>query len=348
MSDIFISYAREDRAKAEAIARLFQEQGWSVWWDREMVPGASFDQVIEKELAAAKCVVVLWSKQSVGANWVKAEASEGVTRGVLVPIMIEQTNLPLEFRRLHTADVSGWNDGDQHPEMDAVLKAVATQIKAPLRSLPQKPRARLSRTMILCLVGAASLLALGLYAKFHQAPVSSSDHKQLESTGTELVRTQNLGLEFWQQNQERPMFSEAHYNSIVRVKMKREPFEIRSPKTKAVLQICAWTDDSIFAQIDQGKSVGDIFYFAEGHGMADTASGSAQLFLTNEANHYFDEGRRRPISAQQDSIFISKIRNDQGPVLDWPTLYLVVFIDENENGVVDNGEFDRIVLEFEK
>ena len=62
MSDIFISYAREDRDKAKALAELFQHQDWSVWWDRNIPPGRSFDEVIEEALGAAKCVVVLWSK----------------------------------------------------------------------------------------------------------------------------------------------------------------------------------------------------------------------------------------------------------------------------------------------
>ncbi len=58
MSDIFISYAREDRKKIEAIAKRFENQGWSVWWDRKIPPGKTFSQVIEEELADARCVVV--------------------------------------------------------------------------------------------------------------------------------------------------------------------------------------------------------------------------------------------------------------------------------------------------
>ena len=80
MSDIFISYAREDRAKAKALAELFQQQDWSVWWDRSIPPGRSFDEVIEEALGAAKCVVVLWSKNSASSDWVKGEAAEGLRR----------------------------------------------------------------------------------------------------------------------------------------------------------------------------------------------------------------------------------------------------------------------------
>jgi hypothetical protein len=98
MSDIFISYAREDRDKAKALAKLFQQQDWSVWWDRN-IPGRSFDEVIEEALGAAKCVVVLWSKNSASSDWVKGEAAEALQRKILVPVRIESANVPLEFRR---------------------------------------------------------------------------------------------------------------------------------------------------------------------------------------------------------------------------------------------------------
>lgn len=34
MSDISLSYAREDRTKARTLADLFEECGWTVWWDQ--------------------------------------------------------------------------------------------------------------------------------------------------------------------------------------------------------------------------------------------------------------------------------------------------------------------------
>ena len=62
MADIFISYAREDRQKAEQLAHALECQGWSVWWDRTIPTGKSFDKVTQEALDAAQCVVVLWSK----------------------------------------------------------------------------------------------------------------------------------------------------------------------------------------------------------------------------------------------------------------------------------------------
>jgi len=43
MADIFISYASEDRQRAGALAETLGARGWSVWWDREIPLGQSFD-----------------------------------------------------------------------------------------------------------------------------------------------------------------------------------------------------------------------------------------------------------------------------------------------------------------
>jgi hypothetical protein len=76
MADIFISYASEDRNKAEELAETLSTHGWSVWWDRKIPLGKSYDEVIEKALGESKCVIVLWSAVSVVSEWVRNEASE--------------------------------------------------------------------------------------------------------------------------------------------------------------------------------------------------------------------------------------------------------------------------------
>lgn len=126
MSDIFISYASHDRAKAKILAETLQQRGWSVWWDRNIPPGRSFDQVIEEALAAAKCVIVLWSRASASSDWVKTEAAEGARRRILVPALIENVTIPLEFRRIQTANLSDWHGSSPHSDFDELLQAVAT------------------------------------------------------------------------------------------------------------------------------------------------------------------------------------------------------------------------------
>lgn len=125
MSDIFVSYAREDRSKAQDIAEALQDQGWTVWWDRNIPPGKTFDEVISKALNTAKCVIVLWSEASARSDWVKEEANEGARRHILVPVLIEDVEIPLGFRRIHSAMLVGWTKHSETSEFNQFLQAVA-------------------------------------------------------------------------------------------------------------------------------------------------------------------------------------------------------------------------------
>ncbi|MGA9600392.1 MAG: toll/interleukin-1 receptor domain-containing protein [Methylocystis sp.] len=70
MCDIFISYASEDRSRAENFARALEAYGWSVFWDRTIRVGSTWRDTIGKQLKSARCVIVLWSKDSIESDWV--------------------------------------------------------------------------------------------------------------------------------------------------------------------------------------------------------------------------------------------------------------------------------------
>jgi hypothetical protein len=129
MTDVFVSYASADRDRAKAVADALAAQGWSVWWDRTIPPGKQFDQVIEEALDAASCVVVLWSRASVASNWVKTEAAEAMRRNVLVPALIEDARIPLEFRRVQAADLSQWRGEGSHPEFEKCCQSIREHLQ---------------------------------------------------------------------------------------------------------------------------------------------------------------------------------------------------------------------------
>jgi hypothetical protein len=125
MTDIFLSYSREDRSVVDSVAEALLAAGYQVWWDREIPVGYSYDEFIRLQLQRAKAVVVAWSPQSAASEYVRWEALQARDRGVLVPILIEQSELPPEFFWVQAADLTDW-DGDQlHPEWTRVLDAMA-------------------------------------------------------------------------------------------------------------------------------------------------------------------------------------------------------------------------------
>lgn len=111
MSDIFVSYKKEDAGRVVRLVEALRAEGFSVWWDHGIAPGAQWDETIKTQLNAAKVVVSVWSKLSVDAPWVKEEAGVGKQRGILLPVTIDDVSPPLGFSLIQAANLVGW-DGD--------------------------------------------------------------------------------------------------------------------------------------------------------------------------------------------------------------------------------------------
>ena len=109
MADVFISYARADRQKIAKLAAALEAQGFSVWWDRQILGGAEFAKDIERELQAAKVAVVAWSVQGNDSPWVRDEATIAQRQGKLVPISLDGSEAPMGFGQFQAIDFAGWS-----------------------------------------------------------------------------------------------------------------------------------------------------------------------------------------------------------------------------------------------
>ena len=128
MADVFVSYARSDKARVAPLVAAIEAKGWSVWWDPEITPGQEFDDQIEAEIDAAKAVLVVWTPVSVASRWVRGEAREAAERGILVPVRFEQARLPMDVRAIHTSDLDGWGEDPGSPQAQEFLRALASMI----------------------------------------------------------------------------------------------------------------------------------------------------------------------------------------------------------------------------
>ncbi len=164
MADVFVSYASADRERARSLSEVLGARGWTVWWDRTIPPGRVFDEVIQDELNAAKCVVVLWSPASVRSNWVKTEAAEAAARGVLVPALVDDVAPPIEFKRIQAANLTEWDGDAGHAEVATLLASVDRLVRggAPpvVAPAPRPPPPRSAGRGAGLLAGAIALAAV--------------------------------------------------------------------------------------------------------------------------------------------------------------------------------------------
>lgn len=93
-----------------------------MWWDAQLHSGETFDEVIERELRAAKAVVVLWSPRSVASRWVRAEATLADRDNKLVPIIIEPCNRPIIFELTHAAELAEWTGDTSEANYQTLIR----------------------------------------------------------------------------------------------------------------------------------------------------------------------------------------------------------------------------------
>ena len=127
--DVFVSYAREDRARVEMLVRSLEAEGFTIWWDHDLTPGQTWDAVLEERLATARCVLVVWSGISVAKRWVREEASRAADRLVLVPARIDDVEPPFGFTRFHTASLVDWNGESATSEFRSLVDGIAALVR---------------------------------------------------------------------------------------------------------------------------------------------------------------------------------------------------------------------------
>lgn len=129
MADVFISYKAERRPAVHYLARVLENHGYSVWFDYALLSGTPFAPQIEREIHAARAVVVLWCTMSVESYWVREEAHTAAGLKSLITARIEPTNLPFGYGSLDTIDLGQW-DGNPRSGggLDRLLDQIAIKV----------------------------------------------------------------------------------------------------------------------------------------------------------------------------------------------------------------------------
>jgi hypothetical protein len=131
MADIFISYKRDEKRYAQALASRLARDGYDVWWDINLNAGDSYPQKIETVLATAKVTIVLWSKSALDSTWVKNEARHADKLGTYLPVLLQDVDPPFDLSDKHALDLKGWLGNPDSLELEQLVDAVRRKIGAP-------------------------------------------------------------------------------------------------------------------------------------------------------------------------------------------------------------------------
>ena len=176
MADVFLSYARANQARAAAVAEGLEAGGRSLWWDRYLSGGDDYAMVIEREIDAARCVIVAWSKAAHDSLWVRAEANAALDAGKLVQLNFDGGRLPLPFTMIHFLDFQSWDGAREQvpwPELETRIDGRMRGEALPLAGarpetggieIVQAPESRLQGFGRVAILGWAGLAATLLVA----------------------------------------------------------------------------------------------------------------------------------------------------------------------------------------
>jgi uncharacterized membrane protein YhaH (DUF805 family) len=142
LADLFLSYAREDRERAEHVARLLEAQGFDIFWDSEIPPGQSRADFVESKLSLCRAVIVLWSENSAKSPGVREEARMGRDAGKLIPARIDAAASPFGFGEVQAADLSAWDGRAEHGEWRRLVSAVENAVGRAAKPAPPQPSPR--------------------------------------------------------------------------------------------------------------------------------------------------------------------------------------------------------------
>lgn len=167
VADIFLSYKREDRARAELLVDALRKSGRTVWWDEGLTPRQAWDATIEQEIAAAASVIVLWSTRSVGSDWVRSEAHYAQNHSKLVPVLIEPCTIPIAFMLKQAIDLSHWRGSTGDPAWHKLIEWLNAQGQAiktlPLHDHRARPPAWLGRRTLIVAAVSIALVLVGTF-----------------------------------------------------------------------------------------------------------------------------------------------------------------------------------------
>ena len=172
MSELFVSYKREDAPRAAALVEALRSAGFSTFWDQDIPPGSNWQIALEKALDAAQLCIVVWSQHSVKpeGHFVREEARRAALRGAYLGVLVDAVLPPLGFGEWQAFDMASWDGAADHPLLLGLVRHIRARLDGgPVPDLPAAaappvsaaaPAPRRPRKLRSALIAVAALVLL--------------------------------------------------------------------------------------------------------------------------------------------------------------------------------------------
>ena len=127
MERLFFSYSRADKDFVLRLAKDLRSAGVNLWIDQlDIAPGDRWDRAVEEALAAAPCLLVVLSPDSVHFTVMDQVSLAFDEKKRIFPVVTRQCNVPFRLRRLQYVDfTTGYDVG-----LAALVGALKSQVQA--------------------------------------------------------------------------------------------------------------------------------------------------------------------------------------------------------------------------
>jgi hypothetical protein len=103
-ADVFLSYSTKDVAQILSLADDLEGRHIPVWYDRGLMAGQPWRDVLRQRIETVKAVVVLWTENAVRSKWVIAEAHLADQQNKLICVRdpdLDSARIPMPFGANH-------------------------------------------------------------------------------------------------------------------------------------------------------------------------------------------------------------------------------------------------------
>jgi TolB-like protein len=179
-SEIFVSYKSEDRARLQPLVSALEAEGFLVWWDAHIGGGTNWQKDIEQHLDSARCVIVAWTKRSVGdqGHFVRDEARRAQRRGAYLPVCLDAVEPPLGFGEIQAIPLVKWKGDRADLRFQSLVDAIRAYQSGQHSVTPpisHEAPAFSRRALVGGGIGAAVVVGTGGWALLHSSGAAASN-----------------------------------------------------------------------------------------------------------------------------------------------------------------------------